>query len=247
MDIKIPIVIIIAVLIAGTITYLITTANFNEELSLKQEKITTLERSIMEAKQPPPPTIVPETNPPTIEDRISEEVINCLLCHDLTQTKSFHFPQTIMKIEEAAGTRRRVCVDCHGPLAFDDDGNFLGWSADEQRTPLGSIEFDPTDGVNGKFILPNQVVHSIHKRTLDSGAIKCEFCHVPPGATVFIKPRVKTELGRVLYCQNEGCHDDEGGNYIGIHIEIRPFKCTTCHTGSIVQVHIEETKKLGQL
>jgi len=151
-----------------------------------------------------------------------------------------------MKVDESHGLRRRVCIDCHGPNGYDDEGNFLGWNADKQMTDLDLIDFDSSEGENGKFILSNKVVHTIHKRKLDGGILNCQFCHVPPGSTDFVKPEVKTELGRVLYCQNEGCHDNDGGNYISIHIELRPFKCTTCHTGEIIGLHIPYTSQLGQ-
>jgi hypothetical protein len=165
--------------------------------------------------------------------------LDCLLCHDLEQHKEFHVPETIMKLDEAHGLRRRVCIDCHGP-------NGPPWSSDVQMTDLELINFDSRAGRNGKFILSNQVVHAIHKRKLDAGILSCEFCHVPAGSTDFVIPQAKTELGRVLYCQNEGCHDNEGGNYIAIHVELRPFKCTTCHTGDLVVVHQGGTGVLGQ-
>jgi hypothetical protein len=202
--------------------------SLEEELGVKDLEIARLERVIETG-----PVVEPGGPAPGAQE------LDCLLCHDLEQHKEFHVPQTIMKIDEAHGKRRRVCVDCHGP-------NGPPWSADEQLTPLEMIDFDPTVGENGKFILSNQVVHSIHKRKLDAGILSCEFCHVPAGTTEFIKPEVKTELGRVLYCQNEGCHDTEGGNYIAIHVELRPFKCTTCHTGDLVKVHEGGTGRLGK-
>lgn len=168
----------------------------------------------------------------------SGEDLNCLLCHDLEQHKEFHVPQEIMKIDEAHNKRRRICIDCHGPLGPP-------WSADKQLTDPADIKFDKTIGKNGAFILSNKIVHTIHQRKLDSGILTCQFCHVIPGSSEFTKPQVKSELGRVLYCQNEGCHDNEGGNYIAIHVELRPFKCTTCHTGDLVDVHKGGTGPLG--
>jgi hypothetical protein len=81
--------------------------------------------------------------------------VNCIFCHDPIQTKGFHTPPTIMQIGEKTGTRRRVCIDCHGPNAYDEEGTFLGWSAENQMTPLSMISFDETAGLNGVFVFPN--------------------------------------------------------------------------------------------
>jgi hypothetical protein len=170
---------------------------------------------------------------------IEGDEVNCTICHDQTQTKNWHVPEKIMKIEDDHGIRRRVCIDCHGP-------NGPPWSADEQLTDLELIDFDPNVGENGKFILSDQIPHAIHKRKLEAGVLSCQFCHVPEGTIDFVIPEVNTELGRVLYCQNEGCHDNEGGNYITIHVELRPFFCTTCHTGQLNDIHQRGTDKLGK-
>jgi hypothetical protein len=232
------ILIVLISLIAAGAAYQAGVSNYQKELEDKLEKIETLEKSIEDFRASPTPPPTPKPTP--VVGPISGGEINCFLCHGLEQTKSFHLPQTLMRIAESDGKRRRVCIDCHGP-------NGPPWSPDEQMTDFELIDFDSSVGVNGMFILSNKVVHSIHKRKLDAGVLKCEFCHVPPGTTNFIKPRVKTELGRILYCQNEGCHDSEGGNYITIHLELRPFNCTTCHTGEIVRIHQEKTKGLGQI
>lgn len=222
--------------ISAGFSYFYSQQAFQSVLNEKQKKINELEKEVADAK----------VEIQRLEQQLSGAIIpvvtkelDCALCHDLGQHKEFHVPQTIMKIDEAHGKRRRVCIDCHGP-------NGPPWSADEQMTDLEDIDFDPNVGKNGMFMLPNKVVHSIHKRKLDSGVLSCEFCHVVPGTTDFQIPTVKTELGRVLYCQNEGCHDNEGGDYIAIHVELRPFKCTTCHTGDLVGIHQEGTGKLGK-
>ena len=248
------IVLVVFALIAGGLSYQIAVHQNVKKLHEKNEELVNLLDSIEIVKNIPSPTTTPVKKPPTSTPKkpslpkvSGPGELDCLLCHELEQTKTFHFPQTIMKIDERDDKRRRVCVDCHGPNGYDEAGNFTGWSPDKQMTDLELIGFDDSEGINGKFILPNKVVHSIHKRKLDIGILTCQFCHVPPGETAFVKPRVKTELGRVLYCQNEGCHDNEGGNYIAIHIELRPFKCTTCHNGQLSDVHKGETEKLGKV
>jgi hypothetical protein len=211
-----------------------TISSLEGEVNTAHNEIDRLEQ-LLESKETavaPPPVEIPSG-----VDAGPQE-LDCLACHNLQQHKDFHVPEEIIKIDEAHGIRRRVCVDCHGP-------NGPPWSADEQMTDLSLIDFDPNVGVNGQFILSNRVVHSIHKRKLDEGSLSCDFCHVVGDSLDFTIPEVKSELGRVLYCQNEGCHDDEGGNYISIHVELRPFKCTTCHTGDLVNLHRGGTGVLG--
>ncbi|MFQ5887374.1 MAG: rhodanese-like domain-containing protein, partial [Candidatus Hydrothermarchaeales archaeon] len=154
-----------------------------------------------------------------------------------TQTKAFHIPQTIMKIDAAKDKRRRVCVDCHGPLGPP-------WSADEQLTELTDISYDSSVGENGVFAFPNKVPHSIHKRKLDANIMKCETCHVVNGE--FIIPQADATKGQVLVCQNCKFHPEEG-NYVTIHVEMGGLKCTVCHTGGIINVHKAKTADLGQV
>ncbi len=229
------VVLLILILVVGGVSAGISYF-YSQQVS--QTRIGTLQRTINDLEERLASTPAPPGPTQTPAPVVSKE-LDCPLCHDMAQHKEFHVPEIIMKIDEAHGLRRRTCIDCHGP-------NGPPWSSDEQMTDFADISFDPTAGVNGKFVLSNKVVHSIHKRKLDAGILSCEFCHVAPGTEDFIKPEVKTELGRVLYCQNEGCHDSEGGNYIAIHLELRPFKCTTCHTGDLVAVHLGGTGKLGQ-
>ncbi len=235
------VLLVVALAVAGIsagLSYFYSQQIFQSQLIEKDNEIKDLQRRI--AATPAPKA----TPPPTTT--VATQELDCLQCHELKQHKEFHVPQTIMKVDQAHGKRRRVCIDCHGPNAYDANGNFLGWNADKQMTDLADIDFDPTAGVNGKFILPNKVVHTIHKRKLEAGVVTCQFCHVPRGSLTFTIPPVKTELGRVLYCQNEGCHDAEGGNFIAIHIELRPFKCTSCHTGDIIKIHLPYTSRLGR-
>ncbi|MEE8168450.1 MAG: hypothetical protein V3T58_06220, partial [Candidatus Hydrothermarchaeales archaeon] len=98
----------------------------------------------------------------------------CLKCHDKDQTTSFHVPEVIMKLEEGKGLRRRLCIDCHGPLGPP-------WSADEQLTDPAIITYDEDVGVNGVFTFPNKVPHSVHQGKIDAGAMKCDTCHVVGG------------------------------------------------------------------
>ncbi len=226
------IVVLAAAGISAGLSYFYSQEIFQDQLIKKENEIKELQRKI--AATPAPPKATPS---PT--STVATQELDCLLCHDIKQHKEFHVPQDIMKIDAAHGKRRRVCIDCHGPKGPP-------WSADEQMTDFADINYDAAVGENGAFKLPNRVVHGIHKRKLDSGALTCQFCHVPSGTTDFVIPQVKTELGRVLYCQNEGCHDSEGGNYIAIHIELRPFKCITCHTGDILVLHTPYTSKVGK-
>jgi hypothetical protein len=168
---------------------------------------------------------------------VTSDPVDCLSCHDLGLTKAFHIPQTIMKIDERKGLRRRICIDCHGPLGPP-------WSADQQMTPLEMITFNASVGVNGVFDFPNKVVHHEHKRKLESGAVTCQFCHVR--GDDFIIPTAKVNEGQVLVCQNCKAHPEDG-NFITIHVELKGKPCTTCHTGGILEVHRKATAKLGQV
>jgi hypothetical protein len=173
------------------------------------------------------------------------ESVNCLLCHELAQTKGFHIPQTIMKIDEERGKRRRVCVDCHGPNAYDKENNFLGWSADEQMTPISMISFNKEAGVNGVFEFSATIPHTIHKRVMyDLKVITCDDCHLA-GEEIF-RPVVDAGKGQVLVCQNCKYHPEDG-NYIRIHVEDGGNGCATCHTQSAVEIHEERVSILGMV
>jgi hypothetical protein len=242
---RITLVLVAVILIVGVavalVTYFYSTLGTEAAIQEKQLRINSLEEELgntnLEVERLNRIIEIGEVKGD--DGPIEGDEVNCLVCHDQIQTKSWHIPEKIMNIEKDHGIRRRVCIDCHGP-------NGPPWSSDEQMTDFELIDFDPNAGENGKFILTDQIPHSIHKRKLDAGTLSCQFCHVPPGTIDFVIPEVKTELGRVLYCQNEGCHDNEGGNYIAIHVELRPFFCTTCHTGELIEIHQRGTAKLGK-
>jgi hypothetical protein len=227
------VVLSIVVIIAAGLSYQFATSRYHGTLETKETKISQLERSIQETKAIS--EVKPE-KPGVVEAAMGEEV-NCLACHELDQTKAFHVPQAIMKIDERAGKRRRTCVDCHGPLGPP-------WSADNQLTPISQIVFNSSVGVNGVLEIESTVPHSIHQEKLDSGVVRCQTCHGDePNITV---PQTDTERGQVLVCQNCKFHPEEG-NYITIHLELGGKKCTTCHTGGVIKVHQEKTKALGQV
>jgi hypothetical protein len=226
--------VVFVVLVASLVAYQVGSARYQKELLSKKERISLLERSIEDAKAVLVP--VQTEKPLKVQEVIEGEEINCLLCHELDPTKSFHVPQIIMQINMRDGARRRICVDCHGPLGPP-------WSAEEQLTPISQINYNPLVGENGLFEIPNAVTHSIHKMKLESRAIRCQTCHGT--GTELIVPVADTSRGQVLVCQNCKFHPEEG-NYITIHVELAGKKCTTCHTGGIIKVHQEKTKALGQ-
>lgn len=226
------VVLVIVILAAAGLSYQIGASQFKGELNSKEKKIASLEKSIEDVKA----QAQKETRVSPVTAAAAEEV-NCLACHDVDQTKGFHVPQTIMKIDEKEGKRRRVCVDCHGPLGPP-------WSADEQLTPLNELIYNASHGTNGVIEIDSTIPHAIHKQKLDSGAVECEDCH-GEGPDIKI-PEPLADAGQVLVCQNCKTHP-EGGNYITIHLEIAGKKCTTCHTGGIVEVHKAKTSKLGQV
>lgn len=231
--------IVVAVLIAGIATYIITGNYFTGALEEKDNTIKQLQTTLSEKeaqieslnKQISSIGVTPSGATTTA---VSEDV-NCLLCHDSAQTKSFHLPQKIMKIDQLKGIRRRICIDCHGPEGPPN--------ADEQMTKLSDITYDETVGTNGLFDFPNKVVHDIHKKKLDAGTLTCNFCHVK--GDEFYIPQADTAAGQVLVCQNCMAHPEEG-NYITIHVEMKGKKCTICHTGNVIDVHKEATSGLGK-
>jgi nitrate/TMAO reductase-like tetraheme cytochrome c subunit len=171
--------------------------------------------------------------------------VNCLLCHELAQTKSFHLPQTIMKIDEKKGKRRRVCIDCHGPNAYGEENNFLGWSADGQMTPLSMISFNKDVGVNGVFEFSATIPHTIHKRVMyDLKVVTCDDCHLE-GEEIF-RPVADAGKGQVLVCQNCKYHPEDG-NYIRIHVEDGGNGGGTCHTKGAIEIHEEKVSLLGMV
>ena len=161
----------------------------------------------------------------------------CFECHDAEQTIGFHYPGTIMGIEEFKGIRRRICIDCHGPE---------GTNPDKPMTDASKVRWVEEEG---HFRLSSDVPHGIHIKKLDSGAMACETCHL-------LKDGDPTQLGedlaipvpgkgQILVCQK--CHlPDDPGNYINVHITSGQQICNTCHTGEIKNIHKRATKKLGQ-
>jgi len=163
--------------------------------------------------------------------------VNCLGCHDYVQHKRFHIAEEIMKIDELRGKRRRICIDCHGPLGPP-------WDADKQLTEDSDLEYDPGTGPNGVFIMPNKVPHNIHLERINDGSLLCQYCHLRDDQLVVPEPDL--ELGQVLSCENCG-HHPEGANYWTVHIEMNGLPCTTCHTEGVQVIHGQATTRLGQL
>lgn len=235
-DVMMLFVLVVGFLVIGGASYYFVNYKFAADITEKDTKIQDLEKRLSEKENqintlrqtvsaPPGTTVVPPSN--------ATQDVNCLLCHDLKLTKGFHVPQAIMRIDDKLGKRRRICIDCHGPLGPP-------WSADRQMTDLADITYSANESV---FRFPNKVPHSIHKRKLETGAVTCQFCHVV--GEEFIIPKADTKAGQVLVCQNCKAHP-EGGNYITIHVELKGLKCTICHTGSILDIHKAGTAKLGE-
>ncbi len=170
----------------------------------------------------------------------SSEPSACFECHDRDDTKLFHVPERIMKIDDRKGIRRRVCVDCHGPLGVDST---------EQMTDLRDIRYDPAPGENGLFELSLDVPHLIHREKILADEMKCMDCHMPDlEKFIPVFPQADVEDGQVLFCQNckaEGDPHPERGNYIAIHVEKGGRKCTICHVGKVLDIHKRATDKLG--
>ncbi|MFQ6136407.1 MAG: hypothetical protein ACE5PM_04415 [Candidatus Hydrothermarchaeales archaeon] len=230
---------IVGIVLAVGISYQLANMTYGSEIDKKTSEIAQLEQRIAE-KEAQVQTLRASLTPGT--EIVSTETIagevDCKLCHDMGQTKVFHVPQTIMEIDAAKDLRRRICIDCHGPLGPP-------WSADEQMTELKDITYYIAgEGLNGVFDFPDKVPHSIHKRKLDAGAMKCETCHLIEGQ--FAIPKAVVSEGQVLVCQNCKYHP-EGGNYIKIHVEDAGLRCTVCHIGGIINVHKEKTTKLGEV
>jgi len=183
---------------------------------------------LMYAEYPDPTP--PPLNVSQIFPELSRNPNFCFQCHDAAQTKGFHYPKQIMRIDERKGLRRRICVDCHGPR---------GNSAERQMSDYSLIK--PQD--DGTFRLDNTIPHSIHANKLKMGAMKCETCHLIGGT--FRIPTADARLGQVLVC--EKCHiPSNRGNYIAIHVESGSKSCLTCHLGDVIGVHRKATSQLGR-
>ena len=160
----------------------------------------------------------------------------CLECHDPGQTIGFHYPDKVMGIEEKKGLRRRICVDCHGPLGTDPD---------RQMTDSSAVIWQEKENY---FRVKSEVVHAIHLKKLESEVMICETCHLikegdPTQVGEFII-LPKPASGQILVCQM--CHlPGNPGNYISVHVTSGHQECTTCHTGDLKEVHKRSTGKLG--
>jgi hypothetical protein len=221
--------ILIALVAASALSYLLASSRYSAELRRLNDEITKLERLSSVIKEP-----VAAEQPAKI---ITSQEIDCTICHDYAMTKNFHLPQMIMKIDEARGKRRRVCIDCHGPL-------YPGGNAEVQATPLEMINYNPSIGLNGIFEIKTRVPHDIHKKKIENRIISCTTCH-GEGESM-IKPSADVTRGQVLYCQNCKYHPEEG-NYLTIHLELARKQCTICHIGKVVEIHKEKTAKLGRI
>ncbi|HDH28524.1 MAG TPA: hypothetical protein ENH13_05270, partial [Euryarchaeota archaeon] len=177
----------------------------------------------------PAPTPAPlDVN--VVFSKISKNPNFCFNCHDAEQTKSFHIPRQIIKIDEGKGLRRRICVDCHGP-----EGN------NATRQMSGASMIKPQE--DGTFRLENIIPHSIHSKKLKLGAMTCQTCHLTSEGNLEI-PVADASQGQVLVC--EKCHIPVNrGNYIAIHVEYGSKSCLTCHTGDVIGIHKEATSMLG--
>lgn len=154
----------------------------------------------------------------------------CLSCHDKAQTKGFHIPAKIMKVDENKGLRRRICVDCHGTR---------GASATEQMSDTDKIRLQN----DSSYRLDSNIPHAIHRKKVELGAMNCETCHGGKEGEIVI-PLPDTSAGQILVC--EKCHvPKDNGNYIAIHVEYGSKTCNTCHTGNLVDIHKKATSKLG--
>jgi hypothetical protein len=225
-------IVVLILIVGGGLYYQFDVTERETELTAKQAETSIIKDSVEEPKAE-----VTSNEPEVITTEVSDEEIDCLNCHDESKTKAFHVPQTIVRINERDGKRRKTCVDCHGTLGPP-------WSADKQMTPLDLLLFDESIGTNGLIQVDQSVLHYIHKAKLDSNIIKCQSCH-GDGVEMII-PTADAQAGQILVCQN--CKDHpEGGNYITIHVQIAGKKCTTCHTGGVINVHKAKTEKLGQV
>jgi hypothetical protein len=161
----------------------------------------------------------------------------CFECHDPAQTIGFHYPDTIMGIEEFKGLRRRICVDCHGPEGTDQN---RAMTAESKITWIDE---------KGYFRIKSDVPHGIHFEKMENGAMMCETCHL-------IKDGDPTKLGdelvipipnpgQIIVC--EMCHvPSNPGNYISLHITYGHQECNTCHTGDLTNIHKRATGALGR-
>ncbi len=158
--------------------------------------------------------------------------LDCTICHELDQLKSFHYPSRIVAIQQKNRMPRRICIDCHA-------------------TPESLAE--TTVDANGVYDIPKPMPHDIHKAKLDSGSMKCETCHIASGEFTIPQPR----QGEILVC--DLCHSS--GDFITIHIEGRILEdnpnmpqmqypklgCNVCHPQDPVGIHSAATSKLGDV
>ncbi len=175
------------------------------------------------------------TSPPVDINAIFPELAKnpnlCFNCHDKEQTKSFHYPRQIVKIDERKDIRRRICVDCHGPR---------GNNAGSQMSDTSSIHLQD----DGTYRLDNIIPHSIHLKNINAGIMNCETCHLGSEGQIQV-PMAEPSLGQVLVC--EKCHiPSNRGNYITIHVESGSKTCLTCHLGDVIGIHKRATSQLGK-
>ncbi len=203
--------------------YLLSLGREEKQLTVFQQRIDALQQAIKEKEEE------------VIEVQAHHEPqLNCLACHDLEQTRSFHSVQRIFAIQEKKNLRIRICVNCHGP-----PGN----------------SSSPIPNASQPYPSDDSHPHVVHHLKLDAGDMTCGTCHVYNGEYRYPKPK----NGQLLVC--ELCHAN--GNFITIHIdgkiledavmdqkwmkESKKHACTICHMGGVVDIHKRATGKLGQV
>ncbi|MFQ5888009.1 MAG: hypothetical protein ACE5HY_04875, partial [Candidatus Hydrothermarchaeales archaeon] len=95
-------VLVIGVILTAGIAYQLAGSKYESAIKEKEAQISELNQEIMTKEsqlQSLQTGYTTGTGVPTTG--VSEGEVDCLLCHDLTQTKAFHIPQTIMKIDAA--------------------------------------------------------------------------------------------------------------------------------------------------
>ena len=198
---KTIIVTVLVVIVTAIFVYQIAGAKYSSDLKDKEAIIKSKESEIADLYSKL------SSKPVSAEDTVTKPAeMVCTQCHDLEQTKGFHFVENIKKLGESKGKTPIICTTCHGESPHSihekkltnkemtcetchvtENGTF-----EVPKVPEGKLLVcEKCHAFSGK---PEDVGNyvSIH---IEEGGKKCTICHM--GNAVKIHEEATAKLGYV--------------------------------------------------
>lgn len=106
------------VAIAAGVGYQVNESKYKTLLTDKDAAIALKDSKIAELQKAKPVTAVEGKKTAAAATTVTSAgtKIVCTLCHDLKQTKGFHYVENIKLLDEGEGKTPRICTTCHGSV-----------------------------------------------------------------------------------------------------------------------------------